>query len=222
VRPRFEGDEEPRDTKGVGWLTDEKGRKYREEKGVRIYRTQEDRDSALDETYAISGVLRAALELDPGPVKQVASMVCMNAVQLAELFWREAPVTGGTNPRSKFEEWCARHFGRQLEFAAKGVLWTEVEARMAGASTRTLALYDSWGEQQRFERAARDVGPWKGGDEEAALEHAERIVEKATGKRVDVARIGPLLSEKAWQKRKALLLRQARDLELVKPEETPA
>ena len=182
------------------------------EESASIYKTQLDRDNALEATYSLSDVLRAALDLREHP-RSILALVAEHVTDLAELFWSEAATTGGTDPRTKFDTWSVRHFGRQLEPSCRGMLWCEARARMRGATTAIVGLYDSWGEQQRYERAARELGPWKGGNEEQALARAERIVKLATGKTVDELSPPKLLSKRAWEKRKAELLRQARSLE---------
>jgi hypothetical protein len=173
-----------------------------------VYHNQRDRDISLEASYQLSDVLRAALELPARPAS-ILAMVAQHVTDLAELFWREASLTGGVSDAVKFDSWCSRHFGRQLEPSARGLLWGEVRYRKEGVTSRSGALWDSWGEQQRYERAASQVGPFLGGSDENALAHIERIVKLATGKTVDELKPPRPLSKRQWEARKKLLLEQA-------------
>lgn len=216
MRPQRE-DERPRDTTGPGWLVDEHGRNYRDEKGTRIYRRIEDRDAALDETYRLAPAVR--ILMDCSDRSAIASHVCTHAQALAELFWREAPQTPGLEVDTKFSEWCSKNFGRQLEASARGVLWGEVRALEVGSTTRTMALFASYAEQQRYERAAASLPPWlssaEGDDEvfaENSLARVEEIVFRATGKRPEGQPMARPLSRRQWEKRAAEETRKAREL----------
>lgn len=167
-------DDRPRDTRGPGWLRDEAGRPYREEKGTRVYQRGEDRDAALDDTYRLSDSMRAALELDTNHPRGVATLVMANATELVELFWREARTLSGRGTAQKLDEWSVRHFGRVLEPGARGLLLFEARSREEYAGNRrTLALYASYGEQRRFEESVRTCGPR--GESEGSLGYVERI-----------------------------------------------
>lgn len=211
--------DEPADTKGPGWFHDEKGRPYRDEKGTRIYQRQEDRDAALAETYRLSAVLRVLCGCTEGIPDSVPALVSANGLELAELFWREAPTTAGNDVRTKFAQWCEKNFGRELERGARQMLWFEVKSREIGSTTRTLGLFASVAEQQRFERAAAEMPRWLGnaeGDDEVFAENSlarvDEIVFRATGKRISPQSMGRPLSARQWERRKKLLLEQAQKL----------
>lgn len=53
ARDEYGGERPGRRGDAVGWHRDEKGRKYRESAGARVYETQEDRDQALEEQYVL-------------------------------------------------------------------------------------------------------------------------------------------------------------------------
>lgn len=200
-------------------MHDSEGRPYRDEKGTRIYQRQEDRDAALAETYRLSVVMRVLCGCTDGPMDTVPALVSAHGPELAELFWREAPTTPGNDVRTKFAQWCEKNFGRELEESARKMLWGEVRAREVGATTRTLALFDSLGEQQRYEKAAASMPRWlvstEGDDEvfaENSLARVEEIVFRATGKRITNQSMGRPLSKRQWEKRAAEETRKAREL----------
>lgn len=189
-------------------------KRYTEEAApaVKTYKTEEERDAILDATYTLSVAIRVLLELPDRP-RRVGPLVMIHAPELAELFWREAAQMAGSKVEDKLRLWSEDNFGRELEPAARAVLRFEINARGEGMPQgRSLSLFGTYAEQQRYERAAYDLGPWHGGDEGEALERAEEIVRRATGKRVSEQMAPRPMSRKAWDRRANQIKQQARAL----------
>ena len=181
------GQEEERGVRerGPGFSRDESGREFREERGTKVYRTQEDRDEALDASFDLSGPIR--LVLGVGHEEQprgVVSLAMSNSPDLAELFWREAAQIPQQGVRDKLLDWEIRHFGRALPLAPHGTLAFEVRCKEAHASKRykTIAQFKSYAEQQRYERAAGTVAAYDEDGNNAAEKHARAIVAAAEGR----------------------------------------
>lgn len=176
------------------------------------YRNEDDRDDMLDAKYNLSPAVRVLLDM-PGRPRRVGPAVMIRAPELAELFWRDAARMAGSDVESKLRLWSEDNFGRELEPAARAVMRFEINARREGMpSGRSLSLFSSYAEQMRYERAAYEVGPWTGGDDVSALERAEQIVLKATGKRVSEQHPPRPLSKRAWERRANEVKQQARAL----------
>jgi hypothetical protein len=124
------------------------------------------------EPYRLSAPLCTALGVEPFQ-RDVLPLVSAHLTELAELFWREARTVPGVNTWQKVEEWTRKHFGRILDLAPRGVLLREIRAHGEYAgNARTLALFDSIGEQRRFETATAEVKP-RG--EENVTRYLERV-----------------------------------------------
>lgn len=169
----------------------------------RAYTSQRERDAALEQTYELS---RSALEilgdsLDSG---STLAAVAAQAAALADDFWRHRAAAPESDPHQALLAYEARHFGRQLEPAAHGVLSREVSARFRGSPrSRGRELFVSWAEEQHWTGCAIEAGG-KPGPGDSALDFCERVIDLATGRR----RMAPAEIEA----RREELRRQAREI----------
>jgi hypothetical protein len=126
---RGNGGDWPSDRRGEGkgWQRDDKGRRYRDQEGVREYASVDERDDALAERYRWPAMC--------GPACCGSILACVASHQ--DLLVRDYLAWGERQHLHEFaeagalHEWCVLTFGDRLYRAAFGVLMFAVRSAVA-------------------------------------------------------------------------------------------
>jgi hypothetical protein len=125
---RYRGD---RGDSGKGWHRDDKGRRYRDERAVRVYADATERDEAMEERYA----RWPACCLGHGLVCCTSVLACVSAHRrelVAEyVAWGERQhMVSFVGDREAMQEWAVLTFGDRLFPAAIGVFMAAVREQL--------------------------------------------------------------------------------------------
>lgn len=139
------------------------------------------RDRDLESSYSYSREV-ASLSRHESTIATVAE----HAMHLAEMFWQSRDGFAAPDPREALLMFEARHFGRQLEPAAHGILTREVVAMQAGRrGRRGHELFTGPAEEQHWRNCSAEAMEYGKGE---CMEFIERVVDLATGRTLATGR----------------------------------
>ena len=127
-----------------GWKRDEKGRPYREEDGARTYRSEQDRDEALEERYTAR-----PCERDCCP--SILAGVAAHRDELVQQYmaWAQRRGVGEVHDGATLAQWEEGRFGARLYLAAHSLLLYGVKVARFGERQPMRARSKSKPERQR-------------------------------------------------------------------------
>lgn len=126
---RDEDGREQRRGDAVGWHRDEKGRKYRESAGARVYETKEDRDAALEENFTLS-----CGTPEDRCCTSLLQHVVRHGPELVEEYmaWAREHRFRNVYAEEPMREWQVRRFGSRAYSSAHGQLMFQVRVAVFG------------------------------------------------------------------------------------------